>query len=145
MLLVVNNVATRLVVFPVPKFCRSKLRVTVSPGSIALLVVPQFSAMSVADGKSINGGGDADGTIEKSALHRSKNTLPTASTFIRAFVQVMFGKTTTCAPSFGVLLLRVMGYVKPPFVERRMFTIVVFTGAFDVPATFQVTVCKPEN
>ena len=43
-------------------------------------------------------------------------------------------------PSFGVLAASTVGNVRPLSVESEILTFAVFTGAPEVPATFQVTV-----
>ena len=73
--------------------------------------------------------------MTRSASETSKNTLPTASTLIRACWSAMFGTVTSAEPSFGVLAAR----TSP--LSRLIFTSLVPTGATSVPATFQVTVC----
>jgi hypothetical protein len=45
----------------------------------------------------------------KFVFETSKNTLPTASTFTRAVVDVMPGMVTTSVPSFGVLAASTIG------------------------------------
>src|SRR6476661_981833 len=59
---------------------------------------------------------------------------------MRAVDEVMAGSVTMALPLLGTPLSSVVGYVKPPSVERRMFTVAQLTGAAVVPATFQVTV-----
>src|SRR6185436_688171 len=68
---------------------------------------------------------------------------PAASTLRRAVLLARLGNTMTCEPSLGVPAASVMGNVRPPFVERRIFTLAALTGALAVPATSHVTVCTP--
>ncbi len=79
--------------------------------------------------------------MAKSWLETSKKTLPTASTFTRAWTVPTLGRSTVSAPSFGVLAASSYGYVWPPSKERLIRTSAVWTGARFVWATSQVTVC----
>jgi hypothetical protein len=76
----------------------------------------------------------------KLVLDISKNTLPTASTFILAVVLAPIGMVTDSVPSFGVLANRTVGKVCPPSVDNEILTLAQLTGASVVLATSQVTV-----
>ena len=60
----------------------------------------------------------------------SKNTFPTASTFIRAVVVETLGTVTVSVPSFGVVAARVTGKVVPPSVESEILTFAQLTGGY---------------
>jgi hypothetical protein len=79
--------------------------------------------------------------IVKSVLDTSKKTLPTASIITRAVVVVTFGIVTTSDPSFAVVSASTYGYVKPPSVERLIFTSDALVGGASVLALSHVTVC----
>lgn len=66
---------------------------------------------------------------------------PTASILILAVVVGVFGITTACDPSFGVLLASTVGKVCPPSVLNEILTLAQLTGVAVVLATFQVIVC----
>ena len=51
------------------------------------------------------------------------------------------GTVNISVPSFAVLALRTVENLFSPSVESEILTLAQFTGAPDVPATFQVTVC----
>src|SRR5881227_2564962 len=78
--------------------------------------------------------------IVKFASEMSKNTLPTASTLMRAVVVGVFGTKTDSLPSFGVLAASTSENVFPPSVDSDIFTFAVLMGEAVVPATSQVTV-----
>ena len=79
--------------------------------------------------------------MRKFTFETSKNTLPTASIFTRASLVATVGIVTASEPSFGVLAASTCGYVRPPSVDRLIFTSVVLTGARSVFALSQVIVC----
>jgi hypothetical protein len=72
----------------------------------------------------------------------SKKILPTASIFILAVVEGVFGITNVSVPSFGVLAAKTVGKVCPPSVDKEIFTLAQLTGAAVVLATAQVMVCE---
>jgi hypothetical protein len=78
--------------------------------------------------------------IVKFVLEISKKILPTASTFILAVVEGVFGIVTTSLPSFVVLAANVEKLL-PPSVEIEIFTLAQLTGAAVVFATAHVIVC----
>src|SRR6476661_1784247 len=59
---------------------------------------------------------------------------------IRAWLVLMLGAVTVAEPSLAVPASSTVGYVRPPSVESRMFTVAQFTPLAVVPATLQVTV-----
>src|SRR5687767_11165896 len=65
---------------------------------------------------------------------------PTASTLMRPVVVRLLGTVIDSEPSLATPLASAIGYVLPPSVESRMFTLAVLIGATSVPATAQVTV-----
>ena len=60
---------------------------------------------------------------------------------IRFVIPMLFGTVMDCVPSLGVAASKVMGYVFPPSVDKRISTLAVLTPLAVVPATFHVTVC----
>src|SRR6476619_5176400 len=70
----------------------------------------------------------------------SKKMLPTASTLIRARVELIAGTVTCSLPSLGVEARSVMGKVRPWSVESVIFTLAQLTGATFVLLTLHVTV-----
>ena len=72
----------------------------------------------------------------------SKKILPLAITLTLACVVILLGTLISSEPSLGVLAASKMGNVKPPSVDRLIFTWLVLIGAASVPDTFQVTVLK---
>ena len=79
--------------------------------------------------------------IVKLVLEISKKILPTASTFILAVVDGVFGITNASVPSLAVLVVNTVGKVWPPSVDNDIFTLAQLTGAAVVLATDQVMVC----
>jgi len=79
--------------------------------------------------------------IVKLALLMSKKMFPTDSTFIRAVVVAVLGIVTACVPSFAVPETNVVGKVKPPSVESKIFTVLQLMGVRFVELTDQVMVC----
>jgi hypothetical protein len=79
--------------------------------------------------------------IVKSAFERSKKTLLTASTLMRAWVVSTSGSVTVAEPLFGTWSASTSGYVWPPSSERLILTSEVLTGGRSVFALSQVTVC----
>ena len=77
----------------------------------------------------------------KFTFETSKKMLPTASIFTRAVVVNELGITTASEPSFAVLAASTVGYVRPPSVDRLIFTLAVLIGAMSVLALSHVTVC----
>ena len=69
-----------------------------------------------------------------------KKMFPAASTLTRALPLGVPGIVTVSAPSFGVLLARMIGKVFPPSVDRVILTLAQLTGELLVFATFQLTV-----
>src|SRR3954447_18442517 len=65
----------------------------------------------------------------KLASETSKYTLPTASTFTRAVVVAVAGRSTLCVPSLGVLAASTVGKVFPPSVDSEIFTLALLIGA----------------
>src|SRR5690242_20738124 len=84
-------------------------------------------------------GGVVSCTIVMSELLTSKNTFPIASTLIRACDVDVFGSATVSEPSFGVEAASTVGKVRPPSVDRLIFTLAVLIPLASVPATSQVT------
>lgn len=80
------------------------------------------------------------GTKAKFTFEISKNIFPTASTLMRAVLVVTAGMVTTSVPSLGVLAANTVGKVRPPSVEREIFTLAQLTGARSEPLTNQVMV-----
>src|ERR1035438_981268 len=83
--------------------------------------------------------------MEKLPGEIAKKMFPSAWTMMRAAEAVTRGSRTVLAPVFGTLLASTIGKVTPPLVESRILTLTAATGAFVVPATFQVTVCAPDH
>ena len=77
----------------------------------------------------------------KFTFETSKKMLPTASIFTRAAVPGRFGIVTTSEPSFAGPAASTVGYVRPPSVDRLIFTFDALIGAMSVLALFHVTVC----
>jgi hypothetical protein len=77
----------------------------------------------------------------KLVLEISKKMLPTDSTLILAVVVGVFGITNDSVPSLGVLADNTVGNVRPPSVEREIFTLAQLTGDAVVFATAQVIAC----
>src|ERR1051325_10583202 len=75
----------------------------------------------------------------------SKNTLPMASTLMRACVVSEPGRVTTAEPLLGVLASSTVGNVTPRSVEREILTFAQLTGAALVLATSHVTVWVPNQ
>ena len=84
---------------------------------------------------------DDPAVIVKFVFEMSKKILPTASTFILAVVDGVFGITNASVPSLGVLATNTVGKVCPPSVERDIFTLAQLTGVAVVLATLHVMVC----
>ena len=78
--------------------------------------------------------------IVKFTFETSKKTLPTAAMFTRAVVVDTFGIVTASEPSFAVLAASTYGYVRPPSVERLIFTFDALVGGMSVLALSQVIV-----
>ena len=76
----------------------------------------------------------------KLVLEISKKILPTASTLILAVVLGVAGMVTVSLPSFAVLAASTVGNVKPPSVDKDIFTFAQLTGEAVVLATDHVTV-----
>ena len=72
----------------------------------------------------------------------SKNIFPTASIFIRAVVEAVFGIVTVSLPSFGVELAKTVLNDSPLSVDSKILTFAALTGAAVVFATVQVMVCE---
>src|ERR1017187_7611490 len=83
--------------------------------------------------------------MEKLAGEIAKKILSAACTLMRAPETVTWGSSTVQAPLFGTLPASTIGKLSPPLVESRIVTPAALTGAFVVPATFQVMVCEPDN
>jgi hypothetical protein len=66
----------------------------------------------------------------------SKNTFPTASTFIRPVAVEMLGISRDSEPSFAVLADSTVGKVLPPSVDNVIFTLPQLIGEAEVFATF---------
>lgn len=79
--------------------------------------------------------------IVKLVLEISKKIFPTASTFILAVVDGVFGITKVSVPSFGVLAINTVGNVWPPSVLNEIFTLAQLTGAAVVLFTLHVMAC----
>ena len=77
----------------------------------------------------------------KFVLDISKKILPTASTFILAFVDGVVGITKASAPSFGVLAVNMVAKISPPSVLKLIFTLAQLTGAAVVLFTLHVIDC----
>ena len=77
----------------------------------------------------------------KFTFETSTKMLPTASIFTRAVVVNEPGITTASEPSFAVLAASTVGYVRPPSVDRLIFTLAVLIGAMSVLALSHMTVC----
>ena len=77
----------------------------------------------------------------KLVLEISKNILPTDSILILAVVVGVAGIVIASLPSFAVLATNTVGNVKPPSVDKEIFTLAQLTGAAVVLATDQVMVC----
>src|SRR5438093_162018 len=75
----------------------------------------------------------------------SKKMFPLACTLMRAWLVERLGSSTDSEPSLGVLTASATGKVAPPFVERRIVTVVALIGEAVVPATSQLTVRKPDQ
>ena len=100
-------------------------------------VAPQPKVVGV-DGTKLNSANGA--TTLKLVLEISKKILPTASILIRAVVLKPTGIVTACVPSFGVVASNTVGKVKPPSVEKEIFTLAQLIGAALVLFTSQVIV-----
>src|SRR3954452_7197266 len=74
----------------------------------------------------------------KSVWLTSKNTLPTASTFTRAFGATTLGMMTSAEPSFAVEPVSTYGHVAPLSVDSEILTLATLTGGTSVPATSHV-------
>ena len=106
------------------------------PVKVCKLPEPQLTVVTEEHGL---GGGQL---IWKSASEISKNTLPTASTFILAlFILAGHGTVIVSEPSLGTLYASSIGNVSPPSIESRMLTVGQLTGGTLVLATSHVTVC----
>ncbi len=82
----------------------------------------------------------AGAPIVKLVLEISKKIFPTASTFIRLVVPVVFGTFITSVTSFAVAAANTVGNVCPPSVDNKIFTLWQFTDPPFVPFTLHVTV-----
>jgi hypothetical protein len=103
--------------------------------TLALLVVTDEEARPVAVPQ------DEPAVIVKFVLEISKKILLTASTFILAVVDGVFGITNVSVPSFGVLAINTVGNVCPPSVLNDIFTLAQLTGEAVVLFTLHVMAC----
>ena len=79
-------------------------------------------------------------SMRKFSSEISKKILSEASTLTRASSVMAKGAVNSATPILGTFDAKVIGYVKPPSVESRIFTEVHSTGARLVLATSQFTV-----
>ena len=85
------------------------------------------------------------GVMEKLPGEMAKKMLPSAWTWMRVAEDVSAGSMTVQAPVLGAPVASVIGKVRPPLVESTRVTVAALMGALAVPATFQVTVCAPDQ
>ena len=78
--------------------------------------------------------------IVKFALDISKKIFDKASTFTLAVVVTTLGIVNNSDPSLGVEGEITVGYVRPPSVDKLIFTLATLNGAAFVPTTFHVIV-----
>ena len=95
-------------------------------------------AVGVAVGVGVGDG--VDPVMVKSESEISKNTLPTASTFILAVVVGATGIVTISEPSLEVLVNKTVGKVCPPSVDNEILTSAQLIGGSVVLFTSQVIV-----
>ena len=116
--------------------------VRVGVGVIPGVTVGVAVGVGVIPGVTVGvGDGVAPGPVMvKLVLEMSKNTLPTASTLIRAVVVAPTGIVIDSEPSLGVLANRIVGKVCPPSVDNEILTLAQLTGGSVVLFTSHVTV-----